>query len=91
VELHAYESKWMFPDSKQIKSTAPCYIFVCKSMISFILYIDPGSGSYLVQLIIAAVLGVAFFFRNIKLHIQAFFYRLFGKKDKKEPPESKSL
>jgi hypothetical protein len=28
-----------------------------------LLYIDPGSGSYLVQAIIAAVLGVAFSFK----------------------------
>jgi hypothetical protein len=34
-------------------------------MIQQILYIDPGSGSYLVQAIVAAVLGIAFFFRNI--------------------------
>ena len=40
-----------------------------------LLYIDPGSGSYLVQVIAAAVLGVAFFFKNIKLYIKAFFTR----------------
>ena len=34
-------------------------------MIQHMLYIDPGSGSYLVQAIVAAVLGIAFFFRNI--------------------------
>jgi hypothetical protein len=34
-------------------------------MIQHLLYIDPGSGSYLVQVIVAAVLGIAFFFRNI--------------------------
>jgi len=34
-------------------------------MIQHILYIDPGSGSYLVQAIVAAVLGIAFFFKNI--------------------------
>jgi len=34
-------------------------------MIPHILYIDPGSGSYLVQAIVAAVLGIAFFFKNI--------------------------
>jgi hypothetical protein len=60
-------------------------------MYQFLLYIDPGSGSYLVQIMIATVLGVAFFFRNIKLHLQAFFYRLFGKKNKNKPPESKTL
>jgi hypothetical protein len=34
-------------------------------MIHYFLYIDPGSGSYLVQVIVAAVLGIAFFFKNI--------------------------
>ncbi|MET0635400.1 MAG: hypothetical protein ABWZ25_05205 [Chitinophagaceae bacterium] len=41
----------------------------------FLLYIDPGSGSYLVQVIVAAVLGVAVFFRNIKLYIRTLFFR----------------
>jgi ATP-dependent Zn protease len=48
-----------------------------------LLYIDPGSGSYLVQVIVAGALGVAFFFKNIVLYVRHFFYRLFGKKDKK--------
>ena len=39
------------------------------------LYIDPGSGSYLVQVIAAAALGVVFFFRNIKAYIKTFFSR----------------
>jgi len=30
----------------------------------FLLYIDPGSGSYLVQLIIAAVLGGAYYLKS---------------------------
>ncbi|MEK7226067.1 MAG: hypothetical protein AAB221_10320 [Bacteroidota bacterium] len=44
-------------------------------MLHWLLYIDPGSGSYLVQIIAAAALGVAFFFRNIKNSIKAFFTR----------------
>lgn len=40
-----------------------------------LLYIDPGSGSYLVQVIIAAALSVAFFFRNIKMYIKSIFTR----------------
>ena len=52
-------------------------------MISHLLYIDPGSGSYLVQVIVAAVLGVAVFFRNIKLYIRSFFFR--PKKKGNEP------
>ncbi|HEY1115993.1 MAG TPA: hypothetical protein VGE66_20665 [Chitinophagaceae bacterium] len=49
-------------------------------MQSFLLYIDPGSGSYLVQAIVAAVLGVAFFFKNIVLYIKSIFYRFTRKK-----------
>lgn len=50
-----------------------------------LLYIDPGSGSYLAQIIAAAALGVAFFFRNIKNYIKAFFTRS-AKKPKDNPP-----
>lgn len=45
------------------------------------LYIDPGSGSYIVQMIIAAVLGVSFFFKNFWLTVKSFFT---GRKMKKE-------
>ncbi len=49
-------------------------------MQQFLIYIDPGSGSYLVQVIAAAVLGVVFFFKNLKLVVVDFFRRLFGRK-----------
>lgn len=39
----------------------------------YLLYIDPGSGSYILQVIIAAVLGVSFFFKNFWLSVKAFF------------------
>lgn len=51
-------------------------------MQHFLLYIDPGSGSYLIQVMIAGVLGIAFFFKNIVLVVKHFFYRIFGKKSK---------
>jgi hypothetical protein len=51
-------------------------------MITPFLYLDPGSGSYLVQILAAAALGVVFFFRNIKLYILTFFSRF--KKTKKD-------
>ncbi len=51
-------------------------------MLSYLLYIDPGSGSYLVQAIIAAVLGVAFFFKNILTYVKHWWYKLFRKKTK---------
>ncbi len=46
-----------------------------------LLYIDPGSGSYLVQVIAAAALGVVFFFKNIKLYIRSFFLRFKKRKN----------
>ena len=52
----------------------------------FLLYIDPGSGSYILQMIIAAVLGVSFFFKNFWLTIKSFFT---GKKAKQEEEKDK--
>ncbi|MFN9710469.1 MAG: hypothetical protein ACK55K_03580 [Bacteroidota bacterium] len=40
-----------------------------------IAYIDPGSGSYLIQVIIAAILGVAFYFKTAWNWIKSFFVR----------------
>lgn len=39
------------------------------------LYLDPGSGSYLIQAIVAGILGFLFFFKNIWYSIKAFFFR----------------
>lgn len=52
----------------------------------YILYIDPGSGSYLIQAIIAAVLGVVVYFKNIRAQIRSFFSR----KNKDEDPPKDS-
>jgi cell shape-determining protein MreD len=51
-------------------------------MFPFLLYIDPGSGNYLIQAIVAGVLGIAFFFKNIVLYIRHLFQRIFRKKSK---------
>lgn len=53
-------------------------------MIRFFLYVDPGSGSYLVQAIIAAVLGAAFYFKSAWWKIKSFFT---GKKEKRKEGE----
>ncbi|HTI09664.1 MAG TPA: hypothetical protein VL832_13940 [Puia sp.] len=47
------------------------------------LYIDPGSGSYLIQVIIAAVLGALFYFKNLWWKFRSFFSR-----KKQEPPKN---
>ena len=50
------------------------------------LYVDPGSGSYLVQVIIAAILGAMFYLKNFWWKIKSFFTR--GRKE--EPPAEDS-
>ena len=49
-------------------------------MIEHLLYVDPGSGSYLIQAIVVAVTGFLFFFKNIRMYVRDKFQRLFGKK-----------
>ncbi|WP_205510338.1 hypothetical protein [Longitalea arenae] len=51
-----------------------------------LLYVDPGSGSYLIQMIIAAILGALFYFKNIWWKIKAFFF-----KPKKEDAEGEDI
>ena len=41
--------------------------------MSYLLYIDPGSGSYLLQAIIAVVLGAGFWIKMSWHRIKAFF------------------
>lgn len=45
------------------------------------LYLDPGSGSFLIQLIIASLLGAAFIFRSSWSKIKGFFDRSTNKSD----------
>lgn len=40
-----------------------------------LIYIDPGSGSYLAQVIIAAVLGIVFYFKSAWIWIKSFFVK----------------
>jgi hypothetical protein len=54
-------------------------------MFKILLYLDPGSGSYLVQMIIAAVLAGLFFFKSLWWKIKAFFTR--SKNDPSSPKE----
>jgi len=48
------------------------------------LYVDPGSGSYLVQLIIAAVLGAGFYFKAGWAYIKSKF----GKNKHEDDPNA---
>ncbi len=48
-------------------------------------YLDPGTGSYIIQLLIAGVLGAAFLLRGYWKTVKDFFVKLFSKKQ--TPPE----
>ena len=41
-------------------------------------YVDPGSGSMLLQAILAGIVGIAVYFKNLRL----WFTQIFSKKDK---------
>lgn len=51
-------------------------------MSFFLLYIDPGSGSYLVQALVAGALAIVFFFKNIATVVRHWFYKIFRNKSK---------
>jgi hypothetical protein len=57
-------------------------------MRPFFLYIDPGSGSYLVQAIIAAILGIGFYFKSFWAKCKSFFMRGKKKDDPKNDAEN---
>lgn len=48
------------------------------------LYIDPGSGSYLIQMIVAAILSGLFFFKSIWNRIKSFFSKKDEEAEKKD-------
>lgn len=54
-------------------------------MINYLLYVDPGSGSYLLQAIIAAVFGAGFWIKMSWHRIKTFFG---GKKVEVEDKEN---
>ncbi|GAB2815723.1 hypothetical protein [Ferruginibacter profundus] len=44
-------------------------------MKNVFLYLDPGSGSYILQVIIAAILGGLMFFKNFWIKVKSFFIK----------------
>jgi hypothetical protein len=52
--------------------------------MNHLLYIDPGSGSYLVQMLIAGALAAIFYFKNLWWKIKAFFIK--DRKDDSSKP-----
>lgn len=52
----------------------------------FLLYIDPGSGSMIIQMLIGMAVAAGVFFRKIKF----FFLNLFSKKEKSSAIEEEN-
>jgi hypothetical protein len=50
-------------------------------------YLDPGSGSYLLQLLIAGLLGGFFVVRSSWDKIKSFFRKLFSREEEKPTDE----
>jgi len=44
-------------------------------------YLDPGTGGLIIQVLIASVVGIGVFFKNIKMKVIEFFFKK-NKKDK---------
>jgi hypothetical protein len=57
---------------------------------SGLLYLDPGTGSFLLQILIAAGMSVLFVFGMFRKKISAFFAQLFGRKSGSSSPEGDS-
>jgi len=51
------------------------------------MYLDPGSGSYLISILIATIAGVFIYLATYWRKVKAFFARLFGKKQKTQTPK----
>lgn len=47
-------------------------------------YLDPGTGSYILQLLVAGLVGGAFVIKMFWSRIQTFFRRLFSRGEKLE-------
>ena len=56
-------------------------------MQTVILYIDPGSGSMLIQMLIGLMVAIGVFFKRIKF----FFLQFFNRKDKSSAIEDENL
>ena len=50
-------------------------------------YLDPGSGSFILQIIVAGALGLGLALRAYWARISAAVRRLFGRRDDEDTPE----
>jgi hypothetical protein len=49
-----------------------------------LLYLDPGTGSLLIQFLVAAVFGVIIFFKQLKIRIKHLVNRILKRKQEED-------
>ena len=68
----------------RFKQNKIMYIFIGLFLLVFpqttYAYLDPGTGSYVVQVILAAMVGLAYTLKIYWTNIKTFFLNLFSKK-----------
>jgi hypothetical protein len=54
--------------------------------INLFAYLDPGTGSYLIQIFLASLFGAIFILKSFWHSVKEFFANLFMKKDTQNDP-----
>ena len=67
---------------KPVQIAVLAVLFCALSCADAHAYIDPGTGSYALQIVLAVVLGGMFFIKMFFKKIAAFVKKLFSQKDK---------
>jgi hypothetical protein len=60
-------------------------------MCDFLLYIDPGTGSMLLQALIAGALTIAMFFKHLKLRVLTFLGKIKPSEESREMNEQEDI
>ena len=64
-----------------------CFLLIC--VIPLFAYIDPGAGSYIIQIIIAGSLTIAFVLKTQWRRLVALVKKMRGKGDREDGQEEK--
>ena len=61
------------------------------SILNLVAYLDPGSGSILIQLIISVLIGVGFFFRSKLGKLKNLFSKTSDEPDEEDHEDDKEI
>jgi hypothetical protein len=65
--------------TKERPMIAPFFSLMAFPPVHGLFYLDPGTGSYLLQILLAAGMSLLFFLGIFRKKIAAFFFRLLGR------------